>query len=164
MDLRLLDVGCAMGFLLRHLRVRGYDVRGVDFSQYALDHAPEDILPYLSQFDLTDLATRIEHWHRPFDVVTCFETLEHVPAVHSGTAAQHLWSALKPGGLAILTICVEGQPGADTDPTHVNVAPRSYWDDLFAEQGWTVEEEMLRQLRWFWLFSQHRGVFCLRRP
>ena len=162
LSLRLLDVGCAFGFLLRHLRKRGYDVRGVDFSEYAVLNAPTDIQPYVSQYDLTG-KDELTDWYKPFDIVTCFETLEHIDWQHAPRAIERLHSILKPGGLLIATICVVGQPDSDSDPTHVSVVPREWWEALFAEAGFVEDRDTEGQLRWFWLFSQHRGVFVLRR-
>jgi 2-polyprenyl-3-methyl-5-hydroxy-6-metoxy-1,4-benzoquinol methylase len=163
LNLRLLDVGCAFGMLLRHLRRRGYDVRGVDYSRYALAHAPKDIEYYLAWHDLTS-QEQLADWYKPFDVVTCFETLEHLPWEHSRGAVEQIWRVLKPGGLFIATICVVGQPDTRSDPTHVTVIPRECWHALFDSVGFEYDRQMCRQLRWFWLFSQHQGVFVLRRP
>ena len=47
---RVLDVGCAKGFLLHDLRlvVPGLRVSGLDVSSYALAHAMEDVRPWLT--------------------------------------------------------------------------------------------------------------------
>ena len=46
---RVLDVGCAKGFLLHDLAtvVPGLEVRGVDVSEYAIQNAMEDVKPHL---------------------------------------------------------------------------------------------------------------------
>lgn len=94
LDIRLLDVGCAFGFFLRHLRRRGYDVRGVDFSRHALDKAPEDIQFYLAWHDLTG-KDRLVDWYKPFDVITCFETLEHLTWDTAPAGVLQLWDAVE---------------------------------------------------------------------
>jgi SAM-dependent methyltransferase len=162
LSIRLMDVGCAFGMLLRHMRRRGYDVRGVDYSRYALEHAPGDVRDYVAWHDLTG-QERLADWYRPFDVVTCFETLEHLPWEYARPAVDQIRDVLKPGGLLIATICVVGQPDTRSDPTHVTVIPRECWEHLFDSVGFEFDREMSRQLGWFWLFSQHRGVFVLRR-
>jgi SAM-dependent methyltransferase len=163
LDTRLLDVGCAFGFFLRHLRRRGYDVRGVDYSRHALAKAPEDIQYYLAWHDLTG-QDQLSDWYKPFDVITCFETLEHLPWDCAPGAVEQIWRALKPGGVLIATICVVGMPDTRSDPTHVTIIPRECWEALFVRQGFEFDRGMWRQLRQFWLFSQHHGVFVLRRP
>jgi 2-polyprenyl-3-methyl-5-hydroxy-6-metoxy-1,4-benzoquinol methylase len=157
------DVGCAMGYLVKHLRRRGFDAWGLDFSRYALEHADPDAATYLRYFDLTE-PERSFFGTEKFNLLTCMETLEHIPPEHAERAVQHLWDLLEPGGRALLTICVEGQPGWNTDPTHLNVVPRVYWQQLFERQGWRVLHRKARYLKQFWLFSQHKGVFVLRKP
>ena len=46
---RILDVGCAKGFLLHDLRavIPGIEVVGLDISPYAIAHAMEDVRPNL---------------------------------------------------------------------------------------------------------------------
>ena len=163
LSIRLLDVGCAFGFLVRHMRRRGYDVRGVDYSRYALGHLPADIQPYVAWHDLTG-EDQLTRWYKPFDVATCFETLEHLPWDHARGAVEQIWRVLKPGGVLIATICVVGQLDTRSDPTHVTVIPRECWESLFVSVGFEFDREMWRHLRWFWLFCAHRGVFVLRRP
>lgn len=163
LSMRILDVGCAFGFLLRHLRRRGYDVRGVDYSRHALVSAPEDIQYYIAWHDLTG-KDRLADWYKPFDVVTCFETLEHLDWADAPGAVEQIWDVLKPGGVLIATICVVGQPDTRSDPTHVTIIPREAWEALFVQQGFEYDQGMWRQLRQFWLFSAHQGVFALRRP
>lgn len=160
---RAVDVGCAGGYLVKHLRRRGLDAWGLDFSDYALLHGDKEVKTHLRWFDLTEPNDSF-FGLECFDLVTCFETLEHIPPDMADRAVAHLWNLLRPGGLAILTICVAGQPGADSDPTHVNVVARDFWENLFREAGWEPVPHLLRQLRWFWLFSQHKGVFVLRKP
>ena len=48
---KVLDVGCAKGFLVEDLRNFGVDAYGIDVSQYAIDCASEAIKPYLTVAD-----------------------------------------------------------------------------------------------------------------
>ncbi|OPL18727.1 MAG: hypothetical protein AVO35_05195 [Candidatus Aegiribacteria sp. MLS_C] len=78
---RLLEVGCAYGFLLDHLRDRGWNVTGVEVSPLSSAYA-RDILGLnvltgtvegvdlpLGSFDVVLLLDVLEHLHRPFDVL-----------------------------------------------------------------------------------------------
>jgi 2-polyprenyl-3-methyl-5-hydroxy-6-metoxy-1,4-benzoquinol methylase len=159
----VIDVGCAMGYLVKHLRRRGLDAWGLDSSTYALNHADAFARPFLCDFDLTGPDPPVISVPS-CNLVTCFETLEHIPAEHTDTALGHLWNLLQPGGEALFTICVTGQPGWDDDPTHQNVVDRAYWDERFDRQGWLPLDVKARQLRQFWLFSAHRGVWVLQKP
>lgn len=155
----VLDVGCAMGWLLVHLRKRGFNVRGVDYSTYALAQAPAEIQYYCSWFDLSGEETLVEHERRQFDLVTCFETMEHIEESAVDSALVSISNAVAPGGEVLLTICTSGQPGWDSDPTHVTIRDRDWWTERLAAAGLErnlVAEERIRQ---FWLFSRHDGVF-----
>ncbi len=71
---RLLEVGCAKGFLVRRFRDMSIDAWGCDISSYAIGAAPDDVKPYVSVADIRELP-----WpDNSFDLVLCMETLEHV--------------------------------------------------------------------------------------
>lgn len=169
--MKLLDVGCAMGYSVRWFRKQGFDAWGVDLSQYALDHAPEDIAEYLRQFDLTSPHYGWSFGDEQFQVVTCFETMEHIPDQDDGwgnntidTALRHIKEALVSGGHALFTICTEDQPGWDTDPTHVTIKSRHWWVKRLQAAGFELEEESVAFLRNFWLFANHHGVLVVKKP
>ena len=79
---RLLDVGCAHGFLMDHFRQAGWDVRGVEASPlssgYARDELKLDVHTGSLEsagfsdcsFDAVLLLDVLEHLHRPFDVLS----------------------------------------------------------------------------------------------
>jgi SAM-dependent methyltransferase len=76
---RVLDIGCAKGYLVAQLRRRGIAAYGVDWSSYALAEAEPRIRPYLA------LAPA---WHLPFPdeyfaVAASFDLLEHLDHDHA---------------------------------------------------------------------------------
>lgn len=160
---RVLDVGCAYGYLVRHINARGTECFGVDFSRYALEHAPEDVKDRLHWFDLS-FVDGTYFGPEAFTLVTCFETLEHIPSPSTNRALRHLWTSLKPGGILVATICVEGQPDPHSDPTHVNITTRAWWEDRLRKTGFWLQDLQVAELRRFWLFSAHQGVFVAKKP
>ena len=68
----VLDVGCAMGFLVEALRQRGVDAFGVDVSEYAIQNVHPDIQPYCWVASVTDPPPRT------YDLIVCIEVLEHL--------------------------------------------------------------------------------------
>ena len=72
---RSVDVGCAMGFVVEALREVGIDANGFDVSQWAVDHAALGARGHVRRGDLTEgLPLR-----SPVPMVSCLETLEHLP-------------------------------------------------------------------------------------
>jgi SAM-dependent methyltransferase len=69
----VLDVGCAKGYLVYVLRLRGIEAYGVDWSEYALDRAYPDARPFL----LRASATGLPFADKRFALVTSFDLLEH---------------------------------------------------------------------------------------
>lgn len=78
---RLLEVGCAHGFLLNYLRSAGWDVKGVEVSPLSSSFARErfgldvhtglleDAPLAASSFDAILLLDVLEHLHRPFEAL-----------------------------------------------------------------------------------------------
>lgn len=161
-QINILDMGCAYGFSVKWFRNQGFDAWGTDFSEYALEHAPESVKPYLRPHDLT---LPFDHQFGPneFQLVTCFETLEHIEEQHTEQALTHIHNTVKPGGHALVTICVDTQPGWETDPTHVNIQSRGWWIERLSTK-FSFAPDLENRMRSFYLFSQHQGVFVLKKP
>ena len=73
---RILDVGCGKGFLLYEFTqvLPGVEIAGLDISQYAIDHAKEEVRPFLRVGSATSLP-----WpDRTFDFVVSITTLHNL--------------------------------------------------------------------------------------
>lgn len=165
-ELHVVDVGCAKGYLVRHLRRRGFDAWGVDISQYAIDNAPDDTANWLRIYDITSKDPSF-FGNEAFNMAVCFETMEHIPEPQVDLALSNIRRLVEPGSNVLFTICTDKQPGWDSDPTHVTIKPRGWWLDRLVAAGFGISpfgricQDRLRQ---FWLFSQHDGVFVVTRP
>jgi SAM-dependent methyltransferase len=73
---RVLDVGCAKGFLVHDLRqvLPELWVAGLDISQYALDNAMDDVRPYL----VRGSAERLPFQDDAFDLVISINTIHNL--------------------------------------------------------------------------------------
>lgn len=113
-DMRILDVACGTGSILRALRQRGYtDLHALEISAYAVArlqaegiHARRGTLP------------RIGFPDGEFDVVIASQVLEHV--IRRGTFVQEIRRVLRPNGRAFIFVpddCL----GPIDEPEHVMV-------------------------------------------
>ncbi len=73
---KALDVGCAYGFTTRILVGLGYESCGVDISTYGTKQGKN---VGNSQFVVCDAQTNMPFKAESFDLVTCFDVLEHLP-------------------------------------------------------------------------------------
>lgn len=73
---RVLDIGCGKAFLLYELTqaVPGLEVVGVDISQYAIEHAKEEVRPFLEIAD----AVNLPFADKSFDFVFSLNTLHNL--------------------------------------------------------------------------------------
>lgn len=85
---RVLDVGCAKGFLLYDLRavVPGVAVAGLDISDYALDNSISSIRPFL----VRGTASALPFPDKSFDVVISINTIHNLQRDKCVTALHEL--------------------------------------------------------------------------
>jgi 2-polyprenyl-6-hydroxyphenyl methylase/3-demethylubiquinone-9 3-methyltransferase len=93
----VLDVGCGGGYTSEYLAARGATVSGTDISERSLIEARR----HAAQNDLTVrylacTPSRLPFDSTPFDVVTCFDVLEHVDDLE--LTLSETFRVLKPGG------------------------------------------------------------------
>ncbi|MFN2450832.1 MAG: class I SAM-dependent methyltransferase [Candidatus Dormibacteria bacterium] len=74
--IRALDVGAAYGYMVEALRDLGFDAVGVEYSEHAARHASPGAAGHLLQ---GDVSAGLPFRDAQFDLVTIFETLEHLP-------------------------------------------------------------------------------------
>lgn len=83
---RILDIGCGKGFLLYEFTqvVPGVEVAGIDISEYGIEHAKEEVRPFLQVGN----ATTLPYPDDSFDFVYSITTFHNLRNFE-------LWSALK---------------------------------------------------------------------
>src|SRR5438270_13883388 len=84
---RVLDAGCALGFLVEAFWDRGVEAWGMDVSSYAISQVRRDLQPYCR---LGSIADPIEG---PYDLITCIEVLEHMPEAQARQAIENMTRA-----------------------------------------------------------------------
>ncbi len=125
---KVLDAGCAKGFLVEALRDRGIEAYGIDLSEYAISEARRDIRQYCR------VASLLDPIHERFDLIVCIEVLEHIPEHLAPRVIANLCRSTD-------DILFSSTPDDFAEATHVNVRPQSYWNALFSEQGFDLDVE-----------------------
>lgn len=72
---KVIDIGCGLGYVVKHLRRDGVEANGIDYSQSFINSAPLKLRKYLSVGDIAN----IDFNDNSFDLVICMEVLEHLP-------------------------------------------------------------------------------------
>jgi SAM-dependent methyltransferase len=123
---KILDIGCAFGMFLSRLNPL-WDRYGVDVSKYAVDQARRQV-PGV-QFAVMEPGQM--PYNGPFDVVTAFDVIEHVPDIEA--LISWVAGSLAPYGAFIFVVPVyDGLTRPiirflDHDPTHVHKESRRFW-------------------------------------
>jgi len=131
---RVLDVGCGMAHLLYELTqiVPGIEVYGIDISQYALEHAKEEVRSRLRWGEAHNLSFEDDS----FDLVLSITTLHNLEVFHLKRAIQEIQRVSKKNSYIVVE-------SFRNDVEEVNLL---YWQ-LTCASFYSVEE-------WEWLFQE----------
>lgn len=71
---KLLDIGCGVGFYIACLKRYGWDVKGIDISEWATEFARKKL-------ELNVFTGTVEgnQFNEKFDIITMYHKLEHLP-------------------------------------------------------------------------------------
>jgi SAM-dependent methyltransferase len=137
----ILDVGCGSGATLQgayELGVR--DLHGIDINRHAIEMA-RSRLASLPGVDTSKIvhgsADALPFADEMMDVVTAFETIEHVPAELRVAVIREIWRVLRPGGRLVITVPAAGL-FSWLDPANVRFWSPSLFaciDKLFGGRG-----------------------------
>jgi 2-polyprenyl-3-methyl-5-hydroxy-6-metoxy-1,4-benzoquinol methylase len=94
---KLLDVGCGRGFFLKEAE-KHYLTYGVDIDQYNIKMSTSNTPSSILFADVNDLSLFNDEF---FDIVTCFDVLEHVAKPFF--ALKEIHRVLKVGGISVIT-------------------------------------------------------------
>jgi len=144
--LALLDVGVGYGVFLK-IAAEDYGLRnlsGMDPYPNSIEIAKKMTTARIEVGSLLD-----KTWpfvERSFDAITCFDVLEHLekPEEFLINARRYL----APDGIILISTPNKGLPYRmrsipligfpDTNPTHINVQPPSYWEIVAARNGYEI--------------------------
>ena len=133
-DRDILDVGCGVGYGSQWLAKSGAkSVLGIDIAHDAIEHAKKNYFHPSVSFKIQDAAAM--HFAVEFDVVTCFELIEHIG--EQRTVLDAIKKALRPDGKLIIST---PRP-MDDKRTHFHVHELEYEElkRMLAERFASVE-------------------------
>lgn len=141
---RILDVGCGKAFLLYELSqvVPGAQITGIDISQYGLDHAKEEVRPFLKYGS----AAQLPFEDAAYDLVISINVLHNL-------YVYDLWSALREMqrvGRGAKYLCVEAYRNEQekVNLMYWQLTCRAFhtpaeWEWLFAQTGYTGDHSYI---------------------
>jgi 2-polyprenyl-3-methyl-5-hydroxy-6-metoxy-1,4-benzoquinol methylase len=136
---RVLDFGCAKGYMVKALRWLQRDAWGCDVSEYAIRNADNEVYQYISKCSEYNVIP----WERGyFDVILAKDVLEHLTddQIRNFSLACRLQD---PRGIFLtIPLAKNGKyiiPSCELDVTHIQRRSLEQWEWMFEGFGWTVE-------------------------
>ncbi|MBE3092786.1 MAG: methyltransferase domain-containing protein [Chloroflexi bacterium] len=122
---RVLEIGCAYGYIVKFLNELGIEAHGVDISNYAIEHSK-----HKNCIKLDVMKERLPFEDNSFDLIIIIDVLEHFPE----DSLDFVFSELKRVGsdkvyMFIPTIVYPGlqdREEYETEPSHINVPTLSH--------------------------------------
>jgi SAM-dependent methyltransferase len=120
---RLLDVGCSAAFFLKLAEVRGWDVTGVEVSDFGVRYSREVLGIDVRQGTLQD----VNFPDNSFDVIFNSHVIEHISEPR--VLVREMWRILRPGGALVTVVPTQfaaprfrlfGQLSGEAPPRHVS--------------------------------------------
>ena len=156
---RILDFGCAKGYVVHGLRLLGYDAHGIDVSEYAISQSPREVNGYV---------TKIEPFEKisiNYDWVICKDILEHLPYESIDEQLQLLADCTKK--LIAMVPLGDGHKyyieAYEQDVTHIIREDLKWWEERFFRNGFNVDEmtyDMGPFKKNWQIHPQGNGLFC----
>lgn len=156
---QVLDVGCAKGYLVKALRLKGIKAFGVDFSTYALAHSDPDTKNFLTRHNVIT-----KNLVDQYDVVTCFDMMEHIPEVSAELVLKRIAKvATRAIVFNIGVTSYEDKDALNMDTSHINIKPREWWVKRFEKccPGFVLQPEGFMYNKSVWWFNVKVSSFIL---
>jgi 2-polyprenyl-3-methyl-5-hydroxy-6-metoxy-1,4-benzoquinol methylase len=140
-DLRLMDLGCAGGGLVRSILADGYTGVGVEGSDASkkLRSGEWDTCPH--HLFTADITSRFQLWTKAgepvqFHCITAWEVLEHIPADRLPGLIDNIERHLASDGIFVASVDTlpDGNPVVGAT-YHVTLRPKEWWLEQFGKAG-----------------------------
>ena len=126
--LKVLDVGCAKGFLVKAFLKNGVDAYGCDISNWAVENCEPETKGKLL---VCDIKKGLPYGDNSFDLITCLGTLEHIEIPYLNYVIEELSRVTSKWVYISVPISLNMENRPCGDPSHVTYINPSFWIDLF---------------------------------
>jgi SAM-dependent methyltransferase len=158
---RILDFGCAKGYLVYALRLLHKQCWGYDISEYAISTAKEEIKPYITNKfeDVKMLA--------PFNLCISKDVFEHIAYNEISDIVLSI-ANISSSMFAIVPLGKYGRyivPSYENDTTHIIREDISWWTTIFESSGFSIvnaEYNMKYIKQNYERWEQGNGFFTLK--
>lgn len=134
---RVLEIGCAKGFILYEFHSMGFVVTGVDASHYAISNAKEEVRDAISLNQTAILPFADDS----FDLVLAKEVLPHIEEADVATFVGECMRVAKGPNVFFEIQCADTAEGEALmkkwDMTHKLTKSPLWWTDRLARSGYT---------------------------
>jgi len=145
---RLLDCGCATGILVNELQMVGFEARGIDISQWSVDHA---VCRGIQRGDLRSLPFPAES----FDCIISQDVMEHFHPDDMAGVLSEQNRVLAPDGVVFHFIPFYEQHDIPFQlDAHLCNASKHWWDTVLSEHFRIVNHPSLNQ------WNYDRGILA----
>ena len=132
---KVLDYGCAKGFLTKAFRILDIDAYGCDISDYAINNLDKDVQDYCSLM----ISGEIPHDFN-FRQIIAKDVFEHLNESQLEKTLQDTQGKSK--NLFVIVPLGDGEryfiPQYELDKTHVLRESRRWWETVFEKNGWKM--------------------------
>jgi len=154
--LRVLDLGCAGGGMVRSFLAEGEFAVGVEGSDYSKQEKRAEwgaIPEFLLTADITE-PFAIRDGYRSevlqFSCVTMWEVLEHIRENKLAAVFANIDRHLMPGGVVVASVCTEND-WFEGVAIHQTVKPEVWWMATFWNLGWVSRPEFMEHFAGEWV-------------
>lgn len=156
---RILDFGCAKGYLVKAFRLLGVKAFGVDISEYAVSCADPEVRKFVFQVPDAHVSKIVcEH---SISAILTKDVLEHMPE----NAIDQLLLSLNDTSVSkMIHVIPLGDSGKfriddyHRDVTHIQIQNEQWWMNKFAQYGWKGSYEYgMPGIKDKWFKKCHNG-------
>ena len=133
------EIACAKGYFVKHGYWLGYDVKGIDISQYAIDNAAPGVSGLIEQANAVDLPWSDDE----AQVLFAFEFLEHVYEDEIDQVLSEIGRVTRSGSVLVFKIGLTDMADhIDDDHTHYTQHDREWWLERLSHTDWVWFPEL----------------------